>query len=411
VNQEKKLFLFTTDFPDGWYEQFIEVEIKYLCKYFDKVVIVPCVPLFTAPNKRELPQNATKLDTFEKTFFRKLKVLLKSLFSFSVYRLFFNDIFDRKLLCKPSYIKKCFKSSLFSKVLFERSAFQEILKQDLSSSVFYFYWGNGWSYVIPQLYKYKFLPKIVKFHGYDLYEEDYDGYLPHRRELLKNLTAAIFVSQDGLDYQKNKFNDINFEAKFFPLGVLDMGINSSSKDNIFRILSVAFIDPVKRLHLLVEALKYIDFELEWTHIGGGSVENKIKELSASLPSNVRTNFLGNAPSKEVIKYYKSNPVDLFINTSETEAINVSVQEAVSFGVPIIAPAVGGLPEIVDNSMGYLLDKNFKPQDLANKIKEYYLSTEDFKQEIRQNARKKWENKFNSEKNHTELAHYLLSLIK
>jgi len=47
------------------------------------------------------------------------------------------------------------------------------------------------------------------------------------------------------------------------------------------------------------------------------------------------------PHNDVLNYYASNPVDVFINTSSSEGLPVSIMEAMSFGIPVIATNVGG----------------------------------------------------------------------
>ena len=45
------------------------------------------------------------------------------------------------------------------------------------------------------------------------------------------------------------------------------------------------------------------------------------------------------------------PVDLFLTVSANEGIPVSIMEAQSFGIPVIATDVGGISEIVNNVNG------------------------------------------------------------
>jgi len=47
-----------------------------------------------------------------------------------------------------------------------------------------------------------------------------------------------------------------------------------------------------------------------------------------------------------------------MNLSETEGIPVSIMEAQSAGVPILATNLGGTSEIVNNENGFLVEKDF-----------------------------------------------------
>ncbi len=53
-------------------------------------------------------------------------------------------------------------------------------------------------------------------------------------------------------------------------------------------------------------------------------------------------------------FYATQPVSAFLSLSKFEGIPVSMMEAQSFGVPIVGPAVGGVPELVPAEAGVLL---------------------------------------------------------
>jgi len=53
-------------------------------------------------------------------------------------------------------------------------------------------------------------------------------------------------------------------------------------------------------------------------------------------------------------YYES--LDIYINTSLHEGIPMSILEAMAAGIPVVAPQVGGIPEIItDGEEGLLVD--------------------------------------------------------
>ena len=83
------------------------------------------------------------------------------------------------------------------------------------------------------------------------------------------------------------------------------------------------------------------------------------------------------------------PVDLFLNVSEYEGVPVSVMEAQSFGIPVIATAVGGTPEIVNEENGFLLPENPSQDEIASAIYDVVTNKEKWEKK-RMLSRKNWE---------------------
>jgi glycosyltransferase involved in cell wall biosynthesis len=58
---------------------------------------------------------------------------------------------------------------------------------------------------------------------------------------------------------------------------------------------------------------------------------------------------------------------VFVNVSASEGLPVAIMEAMSCGIPVIAPAVGGIPEIVNSENGVLLPGDCHPRHVADAI--------------------------------------------
>ena len=98
---------------------------------------------------------------------------------------------------------------------------------------------------------------------------------------------------------------------------------------------------------------------------------------------------------------------LFINTSESEGIPVSIMEALSFGIPVIAPDIGGISEIITSGLnGILIDR----KDNVVLYAEAMLLITDMDVNdylsLRRNARKSWEDKWNSFHNYNNFATWM-----
>lgn len=96
--------------------------------------------------------------------------------------------------------------------------------------------------------------------------------------------------------------------------------------------------------------------------------SRLKKLINSTPHNFQVCLLGSKSNKEVLKWFSTNPVDIFINLSSSEGIPVSIMEAISFNIPIIATNVGGMAEIINEETGILLSQNPSNDEITSAIK-------------------------------------------
>ena len=172
--------------------------------------------------------------------------------------------------------------------------------------------------------------------------------------------------------------------------------------------------PVKRLHLLINGLKKLgtirpNKIINWTHIGYGPLEQTIKKLSSDvLPENIKCNFIGFLPNNGVIEYYQQHNVDVFINVSASEGIPLSIMEAQSCSIPVIATNVGGTSEIVSDEVGLLLNSTPTPADIANAILKF-LDNPNQIEEKKAKARDNWNLNYNANVNHNSFAQKIVNL--
>ena len=60
-------------------------------------------------------------------------------------------------------------------------------------------------------------------------------------------------------------------------------------------------------------------------------------------------------------------MDVFINVSTNEGVPVSIKEAISYDIPVIATNVGGTSEVVTPETGLLLSSNPRPEEIKEAI--------------------------------------------
>lgn len=173
--------------------------------------------------------------------------------------------------------------------------------------------------------------------------------------------------------------------------------------NDLHLVSCSCAIDLKRIHLIIETLSLwrLPNLITWTHIGDGELLSQLQQLAHEKLANkvnVKFQFLGKISNEQVHNYYTENRVDLLINVSATEGLPVSIMEAMSYGVPVIATDVGGTSEIVNEKTGWLLSVNFKPTDVLNILEKYCRLSEQERNQYRRQALIMWEQHFNADVN-------------
>jgi colanic acid/amylovoran biosynthesis glycosyltransferase len=407
--QDKDLILFTYNFPFGTGETFLDTELNVLSGHFRSIHIFP-LSFGEATQSRAVPSGVT----FSTPLIRfdikrdKWKLLFAGIFCISPVGFAIIEFFRGKMYSGKAKLVNWLGSTLILRILLSNSVRSRILRETGTNTKLYFYWGDKMSGIVPFIRKEVKNTVIIRFHGSDLYEE-LKGGIPYRLSVLKNLDYAVLISHKGKSYLENKYNNIKLDTRIFRLGVNGAEEAPASSDSIFRILSCSNMVPVKRIHLLYESVILLPFPVIWTHIGSGPEYGEISKMAKAAPSHVSIVLKGQMQNRDVLAWYKENPVDLFVNVSESEGIPVAIMEAISYGIPVIATDVGGTSEIVNSNNGYLLPANPGPELIARSIHDFHCLGEHQKLAMRTAAKHHWNTNFNAEKNYNEFAVFLKSL--
>lgn len=261
------------------------------------------------------------------------------------------------------------------------------------------------------------IPLVARAHGYDLFaEQEPIGFVPFQRELITQATCVVSASEAGAAYLRGRYPDLADKITTAYLGTLDPGApNEPSKDGVLRIVTCSSNTAVKRVDLLARALSHLakeapDIDFQWTHIGDGPLAGELIELVASLPGmDGRCTFTGLLPPPEVGRWLKGHRVDLFVNVSSSEGLPVTLMEAASFGIPMMATAVGGNPEIVNDDNGLLLAPNPSPAEIASAIRSFAGLTEPERARMRAASRATFLRSFDEANNHRAFYELLSSI--
>lgn len=410
------LFVICNDYPFDIGEPYFENELIVNEKVFNKIYII--IPEYNINNKTPkyyLPANAEVIALNIKGGLNKPKALLIALSKGNFYSEVFTILFKYRQLPTLSRLKTLINYYAKSAV-FADKFLPLIADKFIKGDILYTYWCTEYTYAIAEIKQKLNAKAVTRMHGWDVYyERSKDNYLPLRPTIFKGIDAAFTVSANGRSYLLNKTSNSFFnKIKTGYLGTLNGSFIDTPKSRDLHIFSLSNIVPVKQLHKIIDALVLInDVHIIWTHIGGGNgFDEFTTEAKTKLKdkTNIRYQLLGPKHKTEVYELLQSSDFHCLINTSNYEGLPVSFMEALSFGIPIIAPKVGGIPEIVEQGVnGYLTEVRPAAQSIAAAIRKMaQLSPEEYKT-MRHNAYKVWNDRFNAQKNYTEFAQEIASL--
>jgi colanic acid/amylovoran biosynthesis glycosyltransferase len=196
------------------------------------------------------------------------------------------------------------------------------------------------------------------------------------RVKLENAKFVRFISLDGI---KTAFSIVN---KSFPTKVFNihMGVNIPNFDSqikpesvITNILWPANFEKYKGHLIFLQAfhiLKSNGVNFKLYLAGDGSLRQSVMKEINRLNIKSEVNLLGFIPHNELLSKYAERFFDIVVLPSLHEGIPVSLIEAMSYKIPVIATDVGGIKELLEENAGILIpSKNVKifAEELTNLI--------------------------------------------
>jgi len=397
------VILITRQFPYGGNETFLETEIKYLSQHFDSVTIYPSTK---CQRMRKVPMNVKVDNLIAEEYSKRIKWILKTLLSFDMYFTFLRYIKQLKTRKSLWYLfKYCVSYNIYAFFCKKAALDYE------SKTLFYSYWFNPFVDIAAKKINTSHL--VTRVHRGDLYEDISElGFFPYRESTIRKIRKIFPISEAGTGYLQAKYKIENISTS--RLGISnEPHIVSRASDSIHElcIISVSNIIPVKRVDFIAKCLtKYAEqhpeINVNWIHYGDGKEIYNVNKIVAQYGvANFIHKFPGRVKNTLIYEYFKTHPVDIFINLSKSEGIPVSIMEAISYGVPIIATDVGGTNEIVNSSTGILLASSPTEKEVIDAIDNLRVEPKD-----RNIIKDFWFENFNSDNNYVTFCRALKELI-
>jgi len=131
------------------------------------------------------------------------------------------------------------------------------------------------------------------------------------------------------------------------------------------LLSVGNLVPLKGHDLILRALAHFPDE-RLIIIGGGEQEAALKSLARQLGLAGRTEFFSHVTHGALPPFYAGAKATILM--SAMEGMPNVLLESLACGAPAIAPRVGGIPEVVTEENGILLNAR-SPESLTGGLKQ------------------------------------------
>lgn len=173
------------------------------------------------------------------------------------------------------------------------------------------------------------------------------------------------------------------------------------RDRDAKFVFIGRLYAAKGVHILIEAWKQWGKEAPRLDIiGDGPMKNELVRSVNSSESAGSISFTGNIPREEALKRLSTAKL-LIVPSLCYEGFPMVVQEAYALGVPVAASNIGSLPSLVEDGVTGILFEPGNPEDVRTRVRALLAGDEKL-EKLGTNARREFEDKYTSDRNHEML---------
>ena len=235
------------------------------------------------------------------------------------------------------------------------------------------YPGEGFALLV-DLARWLRVPLVVSAHGSDLLPDAGPDRGKGLLRQLKSADAVVVPSQnylrsvvDAFPWLSDKIHCIHNGYDEEELSAVEVAPLSSRKPDV-TALCIAALIPKKGIDVLLHAVRQCTSgRLKLRLIGEGPLRRELESLSATLGLSDRVSFLGPKDRDGVLDELVHCDLMVLPSRYPSESFGLAVLEAMACAKPVVASAVGGLPELVGNRETGLLVPPEDPAALARAL--------------------------------------------
>ncbi|MEK7208360.1 MAG: glycosyltransferase family 4 protein [Patescibacteria group bacterium] len=152
-----------------------------------------------------------------------------------------------------------------------------------------------------------------------------------------NPRAPVAVIPNGVNLERFKMYDLRFKKE-----ELKQKLGLKLEDKV--VITTSRLVEKNGIGDLIEAMHYLPEHVRLLVLGSGPLEKSLKLKTSSLKLANRVRFAGHIPHEQLPQYL--HIADVFCRPSLSEGMGTSFIEAMAAGVPVVATAVGGIPDFL-----------------------------------------------------------------
>lgn len=396
----KKIVFITSSFPFGKSEVWAVNEMNSLQALGNEVTIIPRSGQGTIINKDAIKFSKNLID---------LPYINLKIFTFFLKSIFLNPLGFLKLIIGIIKQSNTVIDFLKALVIFPKSVFSANLLHGKNVDHIHSFSTTSaavMAYIISSNLK---VPWSYTLHSSSVLNSKY------KRSFLfqSNSASKCRTISKGIANDLSNFIGPSLAKKVYTVH-LGVDINDFIKEKININNPMIIVTPAElkihkgHIYAIDTASKLIEkgfSNFKWFFYGSGPLLNELKEKVKELNLINHCYFPGNIDHQKLLNKYKRHEVDVVISSSITipdvfEGIPVSLMEAMSYGIPVVATDSGGTRELVDGKSGILVKQNDAKAILSAIID--LIEKPDYRRELSKNGRNKVKQDFNTIKNANDL---------
>jgi len=215
------------------------------------------------------------------------------------------------------------------------------------------------------------LKLVISVHGADLLPKGIpeDRYSKPLQLLMNSADWLVAPSQSMLDAVLTKFPKLQTRASAIHNAVDMAEFEPDGPEELQRgqhILCIALHHPRKAIDVLIKAFKMfsqIHTEVELWLVGDGPVTGQLENLAQQLGLTEQVKFMGCQDRPGVRKLLRQ--CSFLVLPSRDEPFGIAILEAFASRKPVVASAIGGIPEIIEDGKNGILVEPENPQALCD----------------------------------------------